>query len=284
MENKDRADMLEQELKKVKDELEIQTWGLNKTNDAIKLLYKDLEEKNARLQELDRLKSDFIATVSHELRTPLSISREGISIVLDQISGTINDNQRRVLTTARDNIDRLSRIIDNLLDISKIESGKVKLKKDSVDIITLVKQTTASLESKIKQRGLELRTVFGAASVTANVDADKIIQVFTNLIANAVKFTEKGYIEVSVIDKGHEVECRVRDTGAGIAKEDLPKVFGRFEQFGRVAGPGEKGTGLGLAIVKGIIDMHKGRIQIESKLGEGTTFTFVLPKDTAREV
>jgi nitrogen-specific signal transduction histidine kinase len=263
----------------------MQAWGLTKTNEGVKLLYKELEEKTKRLQELDRLKSDFISTVSHELRTPLSITKEGISLILDRIPGEINEKQEKILNTARGNIDRLARIINSLLDISKIEAGKVELKKELVDITSLIKQVVSSFESKAKEKGLELRAVFNNKErIDLYVDADRIIQVFTNLVGNAMKFTDRGYIEISANEKNNEVECFVSDTGRGISKEDLPKVFSKFQQFGRVAGPGEKGTGLGLSIAKGIVEMHKGRIWVESELGKGSKFTFTLPKFSAEEV
>lgn len=282
MENKNNLrQRLEEELKNVKDELEIQTWGLNKTNEAIKLLYKELEEKNTRLQELDRMKSDFIATVSHELRTPLSITKEGISMMLDGIPGAINEKQKKILTTAMDSINRLNRMISELLDISKIESGKAELKRELVDIAALIKQVALSFDLKAREKNLILKTVFAKNRIDIYIDPDKITQVFTNLIANAMKFTENGYIEISAEDNKDDVVCRVSDTGRGIAKKDLPRVFSKFEQFGRTAGPGEKGTGLGLSIAKGIVEMHKGLISVESEPGKGTKFTFNLPKYTA---
>jgi signal transduction histidine kinase len=274
----------EEELKQAKEELEAQDWGLKKTNDAIKLLYKELESKNKRLQELDRLKSDFISTVSHELRTPLSITKEGISLVLDQIPGKINEKQEKILTTAKNNIDRLARIIDNLLDISKIEAGKVELKKELVNIKDLIKQLALSFEPKMKERGLEIKVNIAKGEINIYADADKITQVFTNLIYNAIKFTKNGFIEVSARERNNEVECTVADTGIGISQEDLPKVFSKFQQFGRSPGPGEKGTGLGLSIAKGIVELHRGKIRVESKLGKGTKFIFTLPKYSVQTI
>jgi signal transduction histidine kinase len=271
---------LEEDLKKTKDELEIQTWGLKKTNESIKLLYKELEEKNKKLQELDKLKSDFISIVSHELRTPLSITKEGISLVLDEIPGKINAKQKKVLVSAKNSIDRLARIINSLLDVSKIEAGKVELKRDIVEIAALIRQVASSFVPKAKEKGIEVKTSFSGKRIDLYVDVDRMTQVFTNLAGNALKFTEHGYIEISAREKDYEVECVVTDTGRGISKEDLPKVFSKFQQFGRINGPGEKGTGLGLSIAKGIIEMHKGRIWVESELGKGTKFIFVLPKYT----
>lgn len=269
---------VKEEIKKIKDELEIQTWGLRKTNEGIKTLYRELEKKNEELKKLDQLKSDFISTVSHELRTPLAIIKEGISLILDRIPGEINEKQEKVLITARDNIDRLSRIINNLLDISKIEAGKVELKKELINIVELVKHVISSFEPKVNSKGLELRLDVSSENINVYVDGDKIIQVFTNLIGNALKFTEKGYIEILIKEKEGEIECAVTDTGRGISEDDLPKLFSKFQQFGRSAGGGEKGTGLGLSIVKGIIELHNGKIWAEGRLGKGMKFTFTLPR------
>lgn len=239
---------------------------------------RELEKKNEELKKLDQLKSDFISTVSHELRTPLSITKEGICLVLDNIPGEINEKQKKILSTSKDNIDRLARIINSLLDISKIEAGKVELKCESSNLAELINKVILSFEPAARQKGLELKTGLEQKEIRLRVDSDKIIQVFTNLIGNSLKFTEKGRIEVRAADLGDRVECSVSDTGIGIAQENLPKVFEKFQQFNRVAGPGEKGTGLGLSIVKGIIELHKGTIRVESEIGKGTKFTFVIPK------
>ena len=231
-----------------------------------------------REKEMDRMKTEFISTVSHELRTPLSITKEGISLVLDKIPGKINEKQEQILSTARDNIDRLARIINGLLDISKIEAGKVELKRGIIDVVDLINKIANSFEPKVRERGLKLKTDFPEEKIEIYADEDKMTQVFTNLIGNAMKFTEKGTIEISCAQKEKEVMCAVADTGVGLAKDDLPKVFNKFQQFGRVAGAGEKGTGLGLSIAKSIVEMHEGKISVDSKLGVGTKFTFTIPK------
>ena len=243
--------------------------------------YLKVSEDITERKRLEGLKDEFVSNVSHELRTPLSIIKEAINLILDRIVGDVNQRQKDVLATAKDNIDRLTRIINELLDISKIEAGKLQLKKDNVDIASLIKKVVLSFEAKAKEKGLELKQNFSPAKIQLFIDADKITEVFINLLGNAVKFTDKGCIEISAEDKGNEVECFVKDTGIGIAEENLPKVFDKFQQFGRISGPGERGTGLGLSIVKGIIEMHNGIIRVESRFGEGAKFTFVLPKSSA---
>jgi len=268
---------MQEGLKETKDELETQAWGLGKTNEAIKLLYKDLEEKNRRLRELDQLKSDFISTVSHELRTPLSITKEGISLVLDEIPGKINEKQKSILIDSKESIDRLARLINNLLDISKIEAGKIQLTIESIDMVGLIHRVVSSFGQKAKDKGLELKIGLESERIVIDADSDRMTQVFTNLIGNAMKFTEKGYVKVSGRCGENEAEFCVEDTGKGISGEDLPKVFSKFQQFSRMHGSGERGTGLGLSIAKGIVEVHKGRMWIESELGKGTKFIFTLP-------
>jgi len=239
---------------------------------------------NKELKRLDQMKSEFIATVSHELRTPLTSIREGVSQVLDGILGETTKEQEEFLNISLSNIDRLKRIIDNLLDISKIEAGKVELNKELVDIVSLAKEVSLTFAPLAKSKGIEIKTLFPGEAIKIYADKDRIIQVFTNLVNNALKFTQQGYIEIAILDKGDNVECHVSDTGRGISEEDLPKTFNRFQQFGREAGSGEKGTGLGLPIAKGILEMHFGSIRAESQLKKGTKFTFTLPKYSKDEI
>jgi len=232
-------------------------------------------EKHIRME---KLKDDLINTVSHELRTPLSIAKEAISLVLEKVPGQINDQQTEILGIAKKNIERLARIINELLDVSKIEAGKVELRKEDVDLSALIRTTALTFEGSARDKGLDLRVSLPEQPIIAWADEDKLNQIFTNLVGNAVKFTHQGYIEISVQDGEAETECRVRDSGVGITAEDLPKLFDKFTQFGRKNGPGDRGTGLGLAIVKGLVELHKGEIRIDSEVGRGTTVLFTLPK------
>jgi PAS domain S-box-containing protein len=245
---------------------------------------KDLENANKELQKLDHLKSDFVSTVSHELRTPLTVTREAISQVLDGVCGEINKEQKEFLFMSIEGIDRLSRLIENLLDISKIEAHKIELKRELIDIVSLAKGVSSGFASAFQSKGLETKYYFSKDKIELYLDKDRIIQVFVNLISNALKFTPAGYMEISIVDKENVVECAVSDTGIGISNEDLPRVFSIFEQFGRDFESEEKGTGLGLAISKGIIELHRGKIWVESELGQGTKISFTLPKYSPREL
>ncbi|MBU2102043.1 MAG: hypothetical protein KKF80_01465, partial [Candidatus Omnitrophica bacterium] len=188
---------VEAELQKTKEELEIHIWGLAKTNETIKFLYRELDHKNKELQKLDTLKTDFINTVSHELRTPLTITKERMSQVLDGIHGQVTLKQEASLTVCLTSINRLQYLVDDMLDISKIEAGKLELKKELIDIVGLAKEVSALFYPKVTSAGLELRSNLCSIPALAYADRDNIIRVFTNLIGNAIKFTDHGYIEIS---------------------------------------------------------------------------------------
>ena len=262
--------------KKMYDDLQ---WITQKTNEGIRMLYKELERRNKELQKVGQLKDEFVATVSHELRTPLSIINEGLSLALDGILGDISEKQRNILGKAKKNVERLAKIINDLLDISKIEAGKIELVLAPKDIHQTIFGVVDSYQHVVKAKNISLSYVGPAEPVVLNIDEDKIIQVLNNLLNNAYKFTPAGgQIEVALTVQDVSMLCMVKDTGDGIAKDDMDKLFNKFEQFGRKHGPGIKGTGLGLAISKSLIELHGGKIWAHSEQGKGTTFYFTLPK------
>jgi PAS domain S-box-containing protein len=239
------------------------------------------EELQRTLQLSERLlgqKDELLQIVSHELRTPLTTIREGVSQVADGLLGPATPEQRKFLSLTLSGIDRLSRIINDLLDAAKIDAGRLDLALEHVDIVAIARQEVRIFEPKARAKSLSIRTVFGKPEIEVRADPDKIAQVFANLLGNALNFTERGEVVVSVEDLGARVSCAVRDTGGGIPPEALPKVFQKFYQAGRTPGPGGRGTGLGLPIAKAIVELHGGEITARSEPGEGTTFTFVLPK------
>ena len=235
-------------------------------------------------KHLEQVKDEFLGTVSHELRTPLTSIREAVSQTLDGVLGEITKQQREILSLALSDIDRLTRLINDLLDISKIEAGKMKMKIEICEMVALVLKIISSFAPQAEAKGLEMKGCFSKEKIKAYVDKDGITQVFSNLIGNAVKFTQKGHIEISLVDREDAIECSVSDTGPGIAKKDFAQLFDKFQQFGHPVSGEEKGTGLGLAITKGIVELHKGEIRVESQVNAGTKFTFVLPKFTGKEL
>lgn len=235
-------------------------------------------------KQIDIMKNEFISAVSHELRTPLTIIQESIAQVLEGIYGDLTDVQKEVLSPCMEDINRLNRIINNLLDISKIEGQKILINREMVDIVKLVQNVVASFKNKVAAKNIELKFKTSDEAIEVYIDNDRIIQVFINLIGNAVKFTEKGKIEVSVVKFENSVQCTVSDSGRGILHKDLATVFDRFHQVGKIVSAEEKGTGLGLSISKGIVKLHNGKIWVDSKINKGSQFNFTLPIYTTDEI
>jgi PAS domain S-box-containing protein len=237
-----------------------------------------LKRANERLKEYNWLKDELLSTASHELRTPLSVIMGAIRLVLDEIPGKIVVEQREILSMARDNAQRLSRIINSLLNVSTMESGGLNLQTSVVDISKLIKDTVSDYKSVALEKGICLDCEVPQETVNIRLDPDRAVEILTNLISNSLKFTpEGGWVKVICTKQNEEILVSVRDSGVGIAQEDIPRLFDKFTQFGREAGPGEKGTGLGLAIVKKLVEMHNGRIEVESEMDKGTTVNISLP-------
>jgi len=236
-------------------------------------------------KEIDKMKSELISNVSHELRTPLSTIQEGISLVFDGTLGPIQEDQKDMLARVKNNIDRLARLINDLLDMSKLETGRLELHKSSVNISALSVEVLSSFHNQLKNKKIKLKNLIKKDIANLYIDPDRISQVMTNLIGNSIKFTPaNGCITLEVKDAEREVKISVSDTGIGIARENIAGLFDRFSQFDRVYGPGERGTGLGLPISKEIVEMHGGRIWVESEVGKGSTLTFSLPRLTQDEI
>ncbi len=246
----------------------------------------ELKRAHEELKRVDQLKTDFVSTVSHELRTPLAIIKEGVSLVLDGTAGPENEKQTQLLTTVKASIDRLVRLINNLLDISKLEAGKTEFNPVLVDFSVMLRDICAKWKIETDKNCQGIECCLPDLPVNIYIDPDKLTQILDNLISNAIKFTPKeGKIKVELKDEKKQIEISISDTGIGIAKEDLPNVFSRFQQFSRPqGGAGYKGIGLGLAIVKELIEIHKGEIKVESELGKGTKFILTLPKIAAEEI
>lgn len=226
-------------------------------------------------KELDALKDKFVAHVSHELRSPLTIIKGAVLTVRDKIAGDINKDQEDLLTDAGKGIERLERLINDLLDISKIESGQMTLKPVETDLNAIITSVVEQSQLWAKSKNLKLEARAGEIPRLL-LDQDKITQILMNLISNAVKFTpENGQIIVESLARPeeHQVCLTVTDTGPGLAPENLKKLFQKFQQFGT----GRGGSGLGLYISKELVEMHGGKIEVASELGKGTKFTVILP-------
>ena len=215
-------------------------------------------------------------TMSHEFKNPLGNMRLSLAYVHDGSAGEINEKQRTVLKIAQKSTERLIRLVTDLLDLSKIEAGKMKLKKERVRIAAVADEVIASNNDELSAKKMVLVKEFSESAGSVWADRDKITEVIINLLSNAIKYTPAGgKITLSLSGTKKEVRFEISDSGPGIAKEDFQKLFDKFE---RLTAEREEGTGLGLSITKDIIDLHRGRIWVESELGKGTKFIFTLPR------
>ena len=229
------------------------------------------------LRDAIEVKSEFISMVSHELRTPLTVILEGTKIVADGSSGKLNDRQKRYMTIVERNVERLGRLINDVLDVQKLEAGMMRFSMEKKNINESVLEIQEATSAVAKNNGLDVEIDLDKDMPKIKFDNDRIMQVLTNLISNAMKFTKTGKITIATKKGDNCVKVSVADTGVGIKEEDMSKLFGRFEQVltGENWKPG--GTGLGLSICREIINGHNGKIWAESEFEKGTTVSFILP-------
>jgi PAS domain S-box-containing protein len=227
--------------------------------------------------EADRAKSEFVSTVSHELRTPLTSIKGYTDLIHAGAVGPVNDQQRRFLGIIKSNADRLTALINDLLDISRIESGRVKIKVESQKLIEIVHEVIESLHEQIEAKDLKLELQLPDGVPDIMGDRLRLNQIVTNLISNAVKFTDEGWIRVSLCTLEGAVRLDVADSGIGISMEDQGKIFEKFYRADTPVMEGRGGTGLGLAITKELVELHGGRLWVKSEIDVGSTFTVVLP-------
>ncbi|MDP2905821.1 MAG: ATP-binding protein [Candidatus Omnitrophota bacterium] len=238
-----------------------------------------IKEKLLSLEEIDKMKSEFLSIVSHELRTPLAIVKEGVSLLLDGVTGKLSRAQKKILLSANDNVRRLKKIIDELLDISRIEKKKIRLRYSLVNLNDLVRDAAAYFEKTAREKGLSLAYHLPRKETNILLDAERAVQVVSNLLDNAIKFTEAGgRIDLELKVYQDRARIGVTDTGIGIAKADLQKLFNRFVQVAGPTGAKNKGIGLGLSIIKELVAQHGGDIWAESRPGIGSKFYFTLPR------
>ncbi len=227
--------------------------------------------------EADRAKSEFVSTVSHELRTPLTSIKGYSDLIFAGAVGPINDHQKRFVDIIRNNADRLTALINDLLDISRIESGRIKLDVEPQQLDEIVQEVADSLRDSITDKGLVLELNVGQDLPQVMGDRTRLIQIITNLLTNASKFTDRGWIRISLLRLDGALRLDVSDSGIGISTEDQSKIFERFYRADTPVMEGRGGTGLGLAITKELVELHGGRMWVTSEVDVGSTFTVVLP-------
>jgi PAS domain S-box-containing protein len=244
---------------------------------------KDVTEKKRyeqRLKELDKLKSDFVSNVSHELRTPLTAIKGSVDNMLDGLTGDLNEKQSRYLVRIKSNADRLARLINDLLDLSRIEAG-IKLKRTNLGLVAIAREIAESLKPLAAEKLISLEIECGDNSVTAWADPDRISEVLMNLLGNAIKFSPAhGTVTLSIERNGdHWAKVSVADTGPGIPSDEAKRIFDKFYQVSQPERQKAMGTGLGLSIAKTLVELHGGKIWLESEAGRGSTFFFTLPAE-----
>lgn len=235
-----------------------------------------------KLRELDDMKSDFMSHISHELRIPLTSIKEADGLLLDGVGGHLTDKQRRLLGIIKEESDRLIKSVDDLLDLSKMEAGMMRYNFKRSDLVPLIDQVVAEIEPLAESKKIGLSIEVEDNLPHPNIDKEWILQVLRNLLSNALKFTPEGggirlYARVNRSrSKDSLIEVSVTDTGPGISKENIVKIFNKFQQIRDQSTP-IKGTGLGISIAKHVVDAHGGNLWVESEPNKGSTFIFTLP-------
>ncbi len=234
-----------------------------------------LLEDITHLNEISRLKSEFIAAASHELRTPLTSVQMGIHLLLEDASTPLTDRQTEILVMCREDAGRLDRLMRELLDLSKIESGDVTPVRAPARLAPVVREAVEPLRLQVEARGIRLDVDAAPDLPTVSVDRSQIERVIANLVTNAMRATPAGgSIAVAAVPRGHDVAVSVADTGVGVPRDYLTRVF---EPFVQVPGSAVGGAGLGLAISRRIVEGHGGMLSVQSEPGKGSTFTFTIP-------
>jgi signal transduction histidine kinase len=279
---------------KTGDEIEILADEFNEMAMHLREAYTGLERKvaertqeltvaNEKLEEASQLKSQFLANVNHELRTPVSAIIGYAHLVLRATQGQISRLQRENLEDLLRNAERLLHQIDSLLEFSKIEAGKMEMYVESVEVNEVIQEAIATIESTLNGGSVRIIREIGSDLPVLNTDREKLGQIVLNLLDNAVKFTEQGEIRISASQQNRSLKLAVSDTGVGIEKEDLNKVFDEFHRGDSHNSKNYRGTGLGLAITQEFVNLLGGEIAVESEVGKGSVFTVTLPLDYGGE-
>ena len=282
IDSEDELGTLAESFNRMAESLEKSHRALKKAHDGLEQKVeertKELAETNIQLVEASRHKSQFLANMSHELRTPLNSIIGYTKLMLDGLEGDINEEQQKDLHTVYTNSKHLLELINSLLDLSRIEAGKIVLSYDTFPISDLLAEVIPVVEQLARQKGLTLTYSVAPDIGSPYADKAKTKQVLINILGNAIKFTNEGSVKLNVAENDSDFVFKVTDTGMGMKNEDCEAIFESFKQVGPAQIAGYEGTGLGLAISKQFIEMQGGRIWAESEQGKGSTFTFTLPK------
>jgi signal transduction histidine kinase len=259
-------------------ELEEKREALERVNQELTASNTELNEANARLREIAELREEFLALTTHDLRSPLTVISGVISFFTSGRLGELSPEQKNMVGMMERNTQNLIELVNDLLDAAKLESGSLQLELAPTDLRALIHEICEPLEPLALEKGITLTEELPAESPPVRADRAKLRRVIVNLLSNALKFTPKGgRVVVRVEQVGADTRVSVADTGVGIAAEDIPLLFDKYEQARHRATRGEKGTGLGLYITRQLVELHGGEIRVESEVGRGSTFSFTLP-------
>jgi PAS domain S-box-containing protein len=239
---------------------------------GVSTIARDITER----KQLERMKDEFVGTVSHELRTPLTAIKGFIELVADGDAGPLSEAQREFLQIASRNTDRLGNLINDLLDVNRIESQLLEIGSETIDLTAVLEDVAATFRSMAQSKGLAFRAVIDPLPAIMG-DGPRLVQVFSNLVSNAIKYTPKGDVGIRAVVSHGRVEVLVHDSGIGLSKEEQAQLFTKFFRGRNPLVRASGGTGLGLVIAKAIIERHHGTIEVESRAGEGTIFRVQLP-------
>ena len=274
----DREAALNRELIAHNEQLRSQGETLRAQGEELERQRTELVEKTRRSEEADRLKSAFIANMSHEIRTPLNSVLALSQLLRDGMAGALSNDQRRYLEVIERNGQNLLRLINDILDLSRIEAGHLEMDLQATDIGAQIRATVGTLVPLAEAKGLDLHARLPDDLPTVRCDVDRVRQILTNLIGNAIKFTETGQVQVSAEARGEQVAVHVTDTGVGIPDSAKAKVFEEFFQVDQSMARRQGGTGLGLAIASRLARLMGGEISFDSVVGSGSRFTLTLPR------
>ena len=240
---------------------------------GVVMVFRDI----TREAEVDRMKSEFVSIVSHELRTPMTAIKGYLELILVGGSSYDAQTQRTFLEVVKANADRLGDMVDELLDVSRIEAGRVQMRFQPVSMHRIIHEVAAMLQKALDKKGVELRLDVPADLPDVLADPSRVTQIVTNLMSNALKYTFEGFVDVTAHVASDYVQIDIKDTGIGMTEEDQAKLFTRFFRASTARTSDIPGTGLGLSITRSLIEMHGGKIWLKSAVGQGSTFSFIIP-------
>ena len=248
--------------------------GLLAGHELIRDIIRQLVEANGKLAKLNDQQAGFVSNVAHEFRSPLAVFKGALDNLADGLYGPLAGEHQEAVRMCQREVNRLKRLVTDLLDLSRIEAGRLTMQRDRLVLQEVLRSVGRLFESLAKERRLSLALELPAEPVTLIGDRDRLQQVFINLLANALKFTDEGGVTIRLRRDAHDAEVEVADTGSGIVEADCERIFDKFERAGSQS---EEGSGLGLPIARDIVELHQGRIWVESRVGQGSRFLVRLP-------